>query len=373
MKWYTPLMISRFILITTGTLLILNCCKNGYEGISGKDESSGKSLASDLMPVNIASPLSSSKYTIGDVVPLKITSRADTLLFDSARIYLNGNYYTTLAGDELTGEIATDSLGTGRTRIKTEVFSTDYKSRVLSTSVILLSDIEPTSWDFEVIDKFNHDKNAYTQGLVYEDGFLYESTGQYGRSTLRKVVPNTGEVVKSLNLKSDLFGEGIALYNDKIVQITWKSQVGFVYDKKTFELINKIYYQNREGWGITWDGKQFFMSDGSNTLYILDKEYFSVKGTLEVYDNNGPVNYLNELEMINGRLYSNIWGKEHIVVIDPEKGKVLARIDLKSIVPEGYSGDPDLVMNGIAYNPDSRTLYVTGKNWPILYEIRVLE
>jgi glutamine cyclotransferase len=201
---------------------------------------------------------------------------------------------------------------------------------------------------------------------------LYEGTGQYGQSVLRKTDFETGKILAELSLPTQYFGEGITAFGDKIIQLTWTSRVGFVYDKQSFKLLNTLQYST-QGWGLTTDGKQLIMSDGSSTIYFLDPEYFTQTGTLEIYDNEGPVRMINELEYINGLIYANIYQTEEIIAFDPKTGKVIKRIDCRKIIPDGFRGEQDNVLNGIAYDKNSGRIFITGKRWPSLYEVKFLK
>jgi len=214
-----------------------------------------------------------------------------------------------------------------------------------------------------------HDPGAFTEGLFYSDGFLYESTGMNGQSTLRKVDIETGKTIQKIDLSSRYFGEGIAAYNDKIIMLTWQDKKGFVYDKKTFQLIKEFTYKT-EGWGLTCDGKYLIMSDGTNVLYYLNPEDFSVVKRIKVRANGKPVRYLNELEYINGNIYANIWQTDRIAIIQPD-GEVIGWLDLKGILsPADCTANID-VLNGIAYNASDKRIYVTGKYWCKLFELEL--
>ena len=221
-----------------------------------------------------------------------------------------------------------------------------------------------------MIRAYPHDRRAYTQGLVWDDGFFYEGTGQTGESSLRKVDPESGKVISQVNLEPSLFGEGVALLGERIYQLTWTSRVGFVYELATFSLVNKIYYQT-QGWGLTTMGDKLVMSDGTNIIRFLDAD-FNVLSSVEVWDNKGKVENLNELEMINGELWANIWQTDRIARIDPLTGKVTGYIDLANLLPrEDRSPDTD-VLNGIAWDEARNRIFVTGKYWPGLFEIAVI-
>jgi len=219
---------------------------------------------------------------------------------------------------------------------------------------------------------YPHDREAFTQGLFFEEGYLYESTGQYGTSSIRKVVPETGEIIQIKMLPSDLFGEGITAYQDKIIQLTWTSRKILVYDKENFNLVRIFKFPlSLEGWGLTFDGKNLIMSDGTPYLYFLDPEKLTPINRVEVRDGIRPVYKLNELEFIKDKIFANIWQSSNICIIDPKSGNVIGWIDLKNLVPREYRTHADNVLNGIAYNPSSGTLYITGKKWPYLYELKI--
>jgi glutamine cyclotransferase len=230
---------------------------------------------------------------------------------------------------------------------------------------------EPLHYTYEIVRSYPHDETAFTQGLVFDYGVLYEGTGLYGHSTLRRVELATGKTLQLYTLDGDLFGEGITIFDDKIIQLTWKSHRGFVYDKTSFELLQEFTYPT-EGWGITYDGSKLIMSDGTATLYFLDPENFTQVSQIEVYDNDtGPVTMLNELEYIQGKIYANIWMEETIAIINPQTGLVSGWINLEGIQDlENLSADS--VLNGIAYDAIEDRLFVTGKLWPKLFEINLI-
>ena len=225
-------------------------------------------------------------------------------------------------------------------------------------------------YTYTLVDMYPHDTNAFTEGLVYSDGFLYESTGLYGSSSLRRVDLTTGNVLQEVALPNQYFGEGITIVNNTIIQLTWQSHIGFVYDKTTFALLGNFTYPT-EGWGLTYDGKQLIMSDGSDNLYFLEPTTFQRRGQIQVRDGNTPVVNINELEYINSDIYANIWETHTIVVINPETGQVKALIDLTGL-PSATTLNPEAVLNGIAYDTKNDRLYVTGKDWPNLYQIKLV-
>jgi glutamine cyclotransferase len=223
-------------------------------------------------------------------------------------------------------------------------------------------------YPYRVIRSYPHDRLAFTQGLVYEEGFFYEGTGLHGQSALRKVDPATGRILKETRLEPSHFGEGIAIFGNRIVQLTWKSRIGFVYDKNSFQLVRTFAYPG-EGWGITHDGKRLIMSDGTSLLRLLDPRDFREVATLGVHDEKGPVTGLNELEYVRGEIYANIWPTERIAVIDPKSGRVRGWIDLKGLLGKVDAQGAD-VLNGIAYDARGDRLFVTGKLWPKVFEIK---
>jgi glutaminyl-peptide cyclotransferase len=225
-------------------------------------------------------------------------------------------------------------------------------------------------YTFAIVRVFPHDTSAYTQGLAYRDGFLYEGTGRNGQSSLRKVRLETGEVIQRLDLALEYFGEGITLVKDKIVQITWKSGVGFVYDLNNFQLLRKFSYSG-EGWGLTANGHQLFMSDGTSEIRVLDAETFREIRRFKVHDGPTPIDQLNELEFVEGQIFANVWHSNLVAQISPQTGKVVGWIDLSGILSPVYRLEPEAVLNGIAYDPLHKRLFVTGKLWPSIFEIRL--
>ncbi len=223
-------------------------------------------------------------------------------------------------------------------------------------------------YGYKIVNIHPHDRNAFTQGLTFENGFLYEGTGLRGHSTLRRVELETGNILKTRQLAEQLFGEGITIYKNQIIQLTWQSNTGFVYDKESFELLQKFNYST-EGWGITYDGKHLIMSDGTSTLYYLDPETFSEIGRITVSDDNGPVSRLNELEYVQGEIYANVWLTDYIVRISPVTGHVIGWVNLKGILSSEDRDEVIDVLNGIAYDAQNDRLFITGKLWPKVFEI----
>lgn len=226
-------------------------------------------------------------------------------------------------------------------------------------------------YSYRVVRSYPHDDAAFTQGLVYEDGFLYEGTGLYGRSTLRKVNLESGEVIQIYRLPDRFFGEGVSIWRDKIIQLTWRSNVGFAYDKESFELLGEFGYLT-EGWGLTHDGERLILSDGTSTLYFLDPDSLKEVGRLEVWDGNGPVSRINELEYVKGEVYANVWQTDSLARISPRTGQVTGWVDLSGLLSDEDRDRQADVLNGIAYDAEGDRLFVTGKWWPRLFEIEIM-
>ncbi len=231
---------------------------------------------------------------------------------------------------------------------------------------------EIPTYSYKVINSYPHDPNAFTQGLVWEEGMFYEGTGFYGSSSLRHVQAESGDVQQTVPLDPAYFGEGIVVWGDRIIQITWKSEIAFVYNKTNFAQIGEFRYEG-EGWGITQDGRCLIMSNGSNTITFRDPETFAEVGHLQVYDNNGPVGQLNELEYIDGEIYANVWQTNRIARINPQTGQLVGWIDLSNLLDTSTLIQPVSDLNGIAYDAGNGRLFVTGKLWPTLFEIELIQ
>ena len=241
------------------------------------------------------------------------------------------------------------------------------------STLVACSVVPPTNvpvYTYRVKNVYPHDPSAFTQGLTYRDGFLYEGTGLRGRSSLRRVELETGEVLEQRTLLPMFFGEGIAVSNDHIYQLTWTSGVGFIYDRATMNLVREFRFGS-EGWGMTHDGTRLIVSDGSAQLYFWNSETLQETGRLTVRDGGNTLEGLNELEFIEGEIYANIWKKDRIARISPETGKVLSWIDLTGLLPHQEQYGREDVLNGIAYDEEMGRLFVTGKFWPKLFEIEI--
>ena len=228
-----------------------------------------------------------------------------------------------------------------------------------------------TQYGYRVVKTYPHDRTAFTQGLEYRDGFLYEGTGMFGRSSVRKLDLDSGRIIQRYDLPQPFFGEGITVLNQQILELTWQSQTGFVYDKSNFQVLRSFDYPG-EGWGLTNDGKQIYMSDGSANIRVWDSATLKEIRRITVKDGATPVTQLNELEWVRGEIYANVWQTDRIARISPVDGRVLGWIDLTGILPKSERPDLDVVLNGIAYDAAGDCLFVTGKLWPKIFEIKLV-
>jgi len=262
-------------------------------------------------------------------------------------------------------------------RAKRTLFRTRKKHAPLRCAVFVLfawigtTALAQQTYTYKVIHDYPHDQGAFTQGLIYLDGHLYESTGLKGQSSLREEDLETGKILAFHDVPGQYFAEGLAPWGDKLIQLTWQSHIGFVYDRATFHLLRTFPYEG-EGWGLTEDGKDLILSDGTATLRFIDPATFREVRRITVKDRGEPVKQLNELEYIHGEIYANIWYSNRIARISPKTGKVLGWIDLSGLLPESEHSSRDAVLNGIAYDAQHDRLFVTGKLWPKIFEIKVI-
>ncbi|NDD64030.1 MAG: glutaminyl-peptide cyclotransferase [Acidobacteria bacterium] len=236
----------------------------------------------------------------------------------------------------------------------------------------LTAPVRVVTYRYEVVNVYPHDPRAFTQGLLFHNGSLYESTGLNGRSSLRRVDLVTGEVRQQIDIPATYFAEGLALFDRRLYQLTWQSRLGFVYDLDSFQLQRTFNYRG-EGWGLTQDGRVLIMSDGTSRLRFLDPETFDVRREVEVMDGDRPINLLNELEYIRGELWANIWQSDRLVRIHPENGRVTGWVNLAGLLPAADRVSGVDVLNGIAWDEAGQRLFVTGKLWPKLFEIRLID
>ena len=259
----------------------------------------------------------------------------------------------------------------GEKMIKAEVFY-DGKKEVALQKVIVVNGSTPKLYSYELLNTYPHDITSYTQGLEFYNGVLYESTGQYGESKLRALNYKNDAILNNVNLSRSYFGEGLTVLNDKIYQLTWKEGRGLIYDVNTFEILGSFNYgQSKEGWGLCNDGRQLYKTDGSENIWILNAQTLEEERFVQAYTNKGRLTNLNELEWVEGKIYANRYQKNGVAIINPINGAIEAVLDFKDLKNK-VTNHPGLdVLNGMAYNPDTKTLFVTGKRWDKLFEVRI--
>ncbi|OCX50355.1 glutamine cyclotransferase [Mucilaginibacter sp. PPCGB 2223] len=325
--------------------------------------------------INIT-PDAGTAYKLGDVVPVKASSSAGTM--PDSVVYLIDSIRNTSRKDTLAARIKTDSLPCG-SRLVTARFYKGGKVQEASTNIIIKAAAPPVEYTYRVNKVYPHDPASYTEGLEYHDGdYFFESTGLEKESYLLKVDLKTGKRLQAAKLDDQYFGEGIATVGDKILMLTYREGKAFVYDKNTFKVLSTIPYTwGREGWGMCFDGKHILNDDSSNRIFFLNKDTFMPESAIDVYDDKGPVNAVNELEYIDGKIYANVYTTDNILVINPKNGAVLQRIDMSNLWPmaqrpANFDNDQN-VLNGIAYDKKGGRIFVTGKKWPHLYQVSFIK
>ncbi|MCT4697595.1 glutaminyl-peptide cyclotransferase [Tenacibaculum haliotis] len=293
---------------------------------------------------------------------------------DSVHLFVNNKRVNK---NETSLTVNTADFGVGKHAVTALAFYPN-KSKKVKNAIEILAKNAPAVYSYNIINTYPHDKDAYTQGLEYKDGFLYETTGRKGQSTLRKVDLKTGEVLQKIDLDKEYFGEGMTIFNNKVYWLTWQARKGFVYDLNTFKQIGEFdYNHSNEGWGLTHNQTELIKSDGTNKIWFLNSENQTEKRNIQVYTNKYPVDNLNEIELINGKIYANKWQQNSIVIINSKTGIVegVANLNgLRDIVAKDQELEPsDDVLNGIAYDKENNRLFVTGKHWGKLFEIELIK
>ena len=290
---------------------------------------------------------------------------------DSLKIYLDGKKI----GSKNNITLSLKSAVLGIHSLSAQIYY-DGTSKKLNNSIYFLASQKPDIYTYKLINTFPHDPQAFTQGLEYKNGFLYESTGQKGESSIRKTVLNTGEVLQIKNLDKKYFGEGISILNSKLYQLTWQAKIGFIYDLESFEQLSTFNYKkSKEGWGLTNNGKQLIKSDGTERIWFLDPETLKETHFIEAYTNKRKAESLNEIEYIDGKIYANIWQKNTIIIIDAINGTIEGVVNLNKLRDKVSKPNVNnsYVLNGIAYDSVSKRLFVTGKNWDKTFEIELVK
>jgi glutamine cyclotransferase len=360
-----------FVILVSGII----SCSSGRGNIPklSDETSDAKQIDYSASLIKMISPAENAEYKLKNQIKVELTPESKEKSFDSVKVFFDGKAVTVLTSAPWECSVgSTVTCMTGRKSVKAVAYSKE-KTQSVTRFVIIYSDIVPKRYSYKLIHTYPHDSEAFTQGLFYDNGVLYEGTGQETGSSLRQVELETGKVLRQHNLETSLFGEGITLYKDRIYQVTWTNKVGFVYNKSDFKVINKIFYQT-QGWGLTTINDRIVMSDGSNVLYFLEPDMFDAVSRIEVYDNEKKVDQLNELEYIDGEIWANIWQTDLIARIDPLTGKVNSYIDMSPIFPDSKRREVNAdVLNGIAWDAHGGRIFITGKRWPKLYEIQITE
>jgi glutamine cyclotransferase len=313
------------------------------------------------------------KTTINAEVTISLKEKNNKAL-DKIQFFINGKEITA-EGNSVTLKVA--DFGVGKHQVSALAFYPG-KTKKINNSFEVFADKKPAIYTYKIINTYPHDTKAYTQGLEYNNGFLYETTGRNGQSTLRKVNIKTGEVLQKVALDEKYFGEGMTILNNKIYWLTWRAKKGFVYDLETFKQEKEFSYgKSTQGWGLTNNGKELIKSDGSHKIWFLDPETLKEKRSMQVYSNDRAVNNINELELIDGKIYSNKYQKNTIVIIDAKTGAVEGLADLRPLEKEMKKTQKlvseDEVLNGIAFDKENNRMFVTGKNWGKLFEIELIK
>lgn len=343
------------LIVFIALLLTLSGCKN-----------------SESFTLSFTSPDPGQTVKIGDEIAISIDVPASVSL-KSINYLLDGKLISTKQ-DSKPVRLPTRDLKLGY-RLITAIVAHKDQIDTITTNIVLTSDVKPVNVAYKVIKTFSHDTSAYTQGLSYVDGKLLESTGENGKSVIKWVDLNSGKTIRQTKLDDKYFGEGSLKIGDKIIMLTWRENIGFIFDAKTLKQVGSFPYEkSKEGWGLAFNGKQILRTDGSNRVWLMNAETYKEEGYIEVYDDGGEVDSLNELEYINGKIYANVYLTNKIVIINPQSGKVEASIDLSALVPKNFfkpEEEANNVLNGIAWDAVGKRLFVTGKKWPKLYQIEL--
>lgn len=311
-------------------------------------------------------------YTPADNFKVSIVNKKNTTI-DSLEYFFDSRRITSSnTNTDLTIHLKNEKLGNRSLKIKIYSGTSVYE---ISKKITVLSSIKPKLYTYSILEEYPHDTNAYTQGLEFKNDTLYESTGQYKNSSLRKTNYKTGEVYKKISLDDAYFGEGLTILNEKIYQLTWREKTGFIYDLNTLRKTGSfVYGRSSEGWGLCQDGESIYKSDGTQRIWRLNANTLNEEGFIEIYTNSSKIKSVNELEWVNGKIFANIYLRDAIAIVNPKNGAVEGVIDLTSLKNKVSVSNPkDEVLNGIAYNGEENILYITGKNWNKLFKIKIFE
>ncbi|WP_282042911.1 glutaminyl-peptide cyclotransferase [Winogradskyella flava] len=337
--------LSKYVILLCLSLILINC---GDTNTSKKTGLSIDTKEKSLM--------------LGDTLNLSITNPKNLNI-------TNVSYQ--LDGKPIDKNTVLNDITLGEKTI-TATVNYDDKTETLTRPIKIYNNIIPIIYSYEVVNTYPHDITSYTQGLEFYNGELFESTGQKGESKLRKVNFDTGEILKNIDLENQYFGEGLTILDDKIYQLTWQAKRGFVYDVHSFERLSIFNYgTSKEGWGLCNDGKTLYKSDGTEKVWLLNPDNLTEESHIEVYTEKGKIPALNELEWIDGKIFANIYQRNGVVIINPKTGGVEGVIDFKPLRKLVKQHDELDVLNGIAYHPERQTIFVTGKNWDKLFEVKI--
>ena len=346
--------------------VLIFCLLSTFFSCSNKSVQSRKPVSAiTILP-------SKNNYVFGEKVTVNVSTKVNNGKIQNVKVYYENQLIKESSELDFSTEVTINALGENHLRVVAT--KTDGVENTRTIPFPVVSDIVPKKYTYRVVNTFPHLRTSYTQGLEYHNGFLYEGTGLYGESKLMKINLSTGNAIQTHHLEDIYFGEGITILNNKIYQITYREQKGFVYNFADFAPVDSFSYASKEGWGLTNDGTNLIMSDGTNALIWLDPNDFSVIKTVKVANHIGEVHNINELEYIDGKILANIYTTELIVEIDVETGKVLSEINLSGILNMYRNpSEPVDYMNGIAYDKANDRLFITGKWWPRLFEIKLVE
>jgi len=327
----------------------------------------------DKISLTFSAPDQGQNFNTGDEIKIKLDAPKDAKI--SSVVYLLDSTVISTKNNADSVLLPTKELPLGYKMI-TAIVTQGEKKDTITTNIVLKSNFVPVKLSYKVVNSFPHDTSAYTEGLAFIDGKLLESTGENGASELKWVDLQSGKTIQKTKLEPQYFGEGSLKIGDKIIMLTWKENIGFIFDAKTFKQIGTFPYErSREGWGLTFDGKNILRTDGTNRVWKMNAITFKEEGYIEVYDEKGAVDSLNELEFIDGKIYANVYQTNKIVVINPNSGRIEAELDLTALVPQNFFKTDDErgnnVLNGIAWDAKGKRLFVGGKKWPKLYEIKL--
>lgn len=329
---------------------------------------SNKSTSNRKPVINIQVVPSNTILKWGETYTINLESKVKKMKIKKMDLYLNGKLIKSTDNETLNITINSKEYLPGNISIKVESTNSDGINGINYSNVIIASDIKPEKSGYVTKGSISHNNKNFTEGFEFYGDKLFESTGNHGESYIYSYNPSSDQVISSLKLDNEYFGEGITVLNDKIFQLTYKTKKGFVYDVKTFKKIKEFSFTSEEGWGMTNDGKNLIMSDGTSKIHFIDPNTFERIKTIEVCDNNGIISNINELEYVDGVIYANIWMTQTILKIDAQNGRVLAIINMSGLQNQFDQNKID-VLNGIAYNRKENLFYVTGKYWPKTFKV----